>query len=134
MSIIDSSFVRADFYCEPPTNGNVAEWKAWQKDDNNKARAAKAAYTKSFKDADKPEELTEGAVRKINGCWRQCLNLALSGDSEGDGFISAEPVTEAEQEAIITAQQLESARHKRGGRREGKSARRRANRKAREAK
>jgi hypothetical protein len=63
---------------DPPTeNASKEDWAAWIKADDQEARAAKSAYTKACKCAEKPEELEEGDIRKIGGVWRQCMCLGF---------------------------------------------------------
>jgi hypothetical protein len=127
--IIDSSFVRRAFYLDPPTeNASKEDWAAWIKADDQEARAAKSAYTKACKCAEKPEELEEGDIRKIGGVWRQCMCLGF-GDSEEE-TIRAELVVKANQEHHVALVNMEKNRHKRGGKGRSSKARRQAKKEA----
>ena len=127
----EMTFVRKDFYIDPPTrNASVEEWNTWIKADSRKASAAKAQFTKSLDFAEVPEEFQEGSVRKVNGRWQQVAAVGFSGDVE-EGTCTVEPIVESVQEQQIILARMEKNRNVRGGSRAGKSARRRANKKKR---
>jgi hypothetical protein len=127
-----SAFVRKDFYILPPEkDADPTQWKAWLKADNNKARGAKAAFTR----AQKAEECTDprlnraGMVRQ-GGVWRQ--SVALWSGSAEEGTLVREVAVEATQEADLTnVRRLEDYRHARGNRRKNRNKNKRAGRKAR---
>jgi hypothetical protein len=128
--IVDSSFVGKDFYVNPPETNNPEDWDAWLKADASKARQAKAAYTRSQKHSDRPAQYQERTLRKVNGKWSQGTLTSFQGSAE-DNTLALEAGMEADQEHHLALVNMELTRHKRGGSRKGKSARRRANRKAR---
>lgn len=85
-------FERQQFYINPPgENSSEEEWRIWQHRDDLKARAAKAAYTKSLERGDPSKELpiysTQSFPVKINGVYiQQDVTVGLSGDFEnGNG-------------------------------------------------
>lgn len=128
---MDNTFIRESFYLDPPKEGSSEkEWKDWINKDNRKAAAAKAKHTKSIQHEDVPEEFQQSSILKSNGVWRQSTAIGFGGSfEEGEGRL--ERPVEADQEKVISIYRMENGRHKRGGTREGKSARRRANRRKR---
>lgn len=131
---MDSTFVRQDFYIDPPSaDADPKEWAEWLKRDNRKAAAAKAAHTKSLEYADTPEEFQSGSMRKVGGVWRQSVAVGFNGSAE-EGTCTVEPVMEATQEKATILSAMEENRNKRGGSKSGKSARRHKNRKRRKKK
>lgn len=132
---MDSTFVRKDFYIDPPAdNASAEEWLKWLKKDQRKAAAAKAAYTRSLDHADTPEEFQETATRKVNGRWVQCTMVGFTGDPDSDAGAQAEQAVESDQEEVAILRTIEQHRNIRGGTRKGKSARRHANKKRRRKK
>ena len=128
---MDNCFVRKDFYIDPPKEtATPKEWFEWAKKDDRKARAAKAAHTRSLEHSEVPEEFQSGAMMKVGGVWRQSVAIGFSGDADSEGGCNVQPIVESDQEKIAILHRLEMNRNKRGGTKSGKSARRRANRKA----
>lgn len=125
-----SSFVRKDFYINPPDdNATEQEWREWMRRDDAKARADKARHTKSLEQQDIPDHLVPCGTVKIGGVHRQMLAVGMSGNAE-DNDMSFELIDHTKDtEVSAMAAQMEHNRNKRGGRRTGKSARRRKNRK-----
>jgi hypothetical protein len=107
------TFVRQSFYLEPPNNASPEEWQEWLRQDNLKARGAKAAFTRSQKaqECDIPYLTGEGLVRenlglvKFNGVWSQSPAM-FSGSAE-DGTVQREVAVESSQarEAILSRQE-----------------------------
>ena len=95
--------------------GRVEEWFAWIKADDAKARAAKAAYTRSLEHTEAPEHLQPIAMAKVAGVWRQVLPLGLSGDAD-EGTLQAEPITGPTQELELTLKRMDLDRNKRSRR------------------
>lgn len=128
---MDATFIRRDFYLEPPSSKDATpeEWAAWAKKDDRKAAAAKAQYTKSFQQQEAPAWLAgETVVTKQNGVHRESTLVGFTG-SVDEGTCQAEVAVKARQEHHIALVNMEATRHRRGGTRKGKSARRRANKK-----
>lgn len=95
----DNTFVRQDFYIEPPSNASEKEWKAWLKADNKQAAVDKALHTKSLDHGnigDLPH-FSSGVI-KSNGVHRQAsFAVGFAGDFEsGNGEIT--PIQKATQE------------------------------------
>lgn len=129
---MDSTFIRKSFYIQPPSkDASAEEWAKWIKKDNRRAAAHKAQVTKSLAHADTPEEYAAGTTRKVNGVWKQVPNVGFSGGNGEDEPGEAQPVEEATQERTAIVVRMEEYRHKRGGSRKGKSARRHRNKKRR---
>ena len=127
----DTTFIRKDFYVDPPTAGaSKKDWDAWIKRDNRKAAAHKAQVTKAQKHCDIPQEFQSTSMSKVNGVWTQSMAIGFTGSGE-DNTLAGEVVVEAQQEHHIALVGMEHNRHKRGGSRAGKSARRRKNRRLR---
>lgn len=79
----ETSFVRKDFYLEPPGKGASPEaWQAWLEADRQAAIQAKRAHTKGLKHGEIPESLQPKVLSKINGVYRQSAMVGLVG--EGD--------------------------------------------------
>lgn len=98
------AFVRRDYYVEPPKSGaSNDDWVAWLKADQAKARAHKAAWTKSQKHAEIPE--TPRVVSKIGGVYRQSALVGFVGGSE-DHAGQIEAVVEADQERVVEAREV----------------------------
>ncbi len=81
---MDSTFVRKDFYIQPPGKGaSVEEWNDWLARDSRKASAAKAQHTKAQVHAPVPTWLEgESTVSKRNGVHSQGLLVGFTGDAE----------------------------------------------------
>jgi len=127
---MDSTFVRKDFYIQPPEkDATPEEWAKWLKKDNRKAAAHKAAHTRSLVHEEVPEEYQAGTTRKINGVWKQVPAVGFSGDGEEN--VQVQPIVEDTQEQVAILKRMEQYRNIRGGTRKGKSARRHANKKRR---
>jgi hypothetical protein len=131
---MDNTFVRKDFYVEPPAkDAPVEEWNNWLKKDNAKARAAKATFTKSQTQAELPEFAQGVSVRKVGGVYRQSTAIGFVGEGENNGHL--EPVVAPSQERdYILARMGGNARgvsHTLSGNEKRKA--RRARRKARKA-
>jgi len=126
------TFVRKDFYLQPPGKGASAEeWKDWLRKDNNKARGAKAAFTRrqQAQECDDPRLNRVGMV-KLGGVWRQSAML-FSGSAE-EGTVEREVAVEAHQEQEVVRLQREvEQNHRRGNTRKSRSRNRRAKRNAR---
>lgn len=127
---MDSTFVRKDFYVTPPAaDASPEEWEQWIKRDDRKARAHKAAYTKSFEQLEAPESL-QSVTRKIGGVHRQVSPIAFVGGEEGSH--DTDLFVEAQQDTHIALIGMEQNRNRRGpGSRKGKSSRRHRNKKKR---
>ena len=129
-------FVRKDFYIDPPAkNASPEEWQAWLQADKRKAAAAKAQYTKSFEQVtEAPEWLAGNAdmvTVKRDGVHTQGTIVGFTGSAE-EGTLQVErvcpkPLPDSLIELKSKVLDLELTRHKRGGNRNGKSARRRKN-------
>ena len=79
----ESSFVRKDFYLEPPGKGASPEvWKAWLEADRQAAIQAKRAHTKSLAHADIPEAFQAKVLSKVGGVYRQSAMVGLVGDGD----------------------------------------------------
>jgi hypothetical protein len=91
-----NTFVRQDFYIDPPKKDAAAEeWKAWIDKDNRAATNAKRAYTRSQVQGDIPESAQETSMRRVNGVWKATTNIGYVGN-EDSGHL--EPTIEATQE------------------------------------
>jgi hypothetical protein len=131
-----NSFVRKDFYIDPPAkNASPEEWAAWLEADKRKAAAAKAAYTKSFEQTTEAPEWLAGNqdmfTVKRDGKHTQGTIVGFSGSAE-EGTLQVErvcpkPMPDALMDLKTKVLDLELTRNKRGGSRSGKSARRRKN-------
>jgi hypothetical protein len=129
---MDSTFVRKDFYIEPPKeDASPKEWAEWLKKDNRKAAAHKAAHTRTLEHAEAPEGMQAVGMRKVGGVWRQAVAVGFSGDAESENGCTVEPIVESTQEQAAILHRMEQNRNVRGGKREGKSARRHKNKKRR---
>jgi hypothetical protein len=130
---MDNTFVRKDFYVEPPKkDASVEEWNSWLKKDKTAAAAAKRAFTKSQVQGDLPDSAQPTAMRKINGVWKATTAIGFVGDVESGHL---EPVVAENQERdYILARMGGTARgvsHTKAGNEKRKL--RRARRKARKA-
>jgi len=129
--VVNSSYVRKDFYLSPPVKGAPVEaWEAWQKADDLLAANAKRKHTKSLKHEEVPEFLQPKVLSKVGGVYRQSAMVGFIGDGD---TARVEAAVDAEQGKVLA---LNSFRH--GGRgqqtasRSG-SAKRAARRAAKEA-
>ena len=130
--IVESNFTRKSFYVKPPSPGSSkAEWEAWLREDNRKAAADKARYTKSFNHAEIPERFQSNVLmRGPNGAWRQSPAIGFSGDWEnGQGQLEVVDQPGQERAAVMSAMGVE--KHKPSTKSSGKSRRRRKNRRKR---
>jgi len=81
--VVETSFVRKEYYVEPPIKGSAPEvWQAWLEADKQAASAAKRAFTKSQKHAELPEHLQARVVSKVGGVYRQSAMVGFVGDGE----------------------------------------------------
>lgn len=107
--VVDGSFVRAEFYHEPPTSGSSPEvWASWLEADDKAASAAKRKHTMSLKREEIPEFLQPKVVAKVGGVYRQSAMVGFVGE---EGESQAEAAVEASQERDLTV-----ARFSHGGR------------------
>lgn len=95
---MDTTFVRKDFYIDPPkADAKPEEWTEWLKRDNAKAIAAKRAFTKAQSREDMPEAFQGTSIRKVGGVWKQSTSIGVvGGGEEGQGHL--EPIVAATQE------------------------------------
>jgi len=129
--VMDSTFVRRDFYIQPPDeNATPEEWQRWLKKDNRKAAAHKAAYTRSLVQQEAPEEYQGTAMRKVDGVWKQVPAMGFVGDAE-QGGAQAQPIVEEMQEQVAILKRMGVHLHKPTTKSKGKSARRRRNKRGR---
>jgi hypothetical protein len=100
------TFVRREYYIEPPQSGSAPEvWAQWLKDDSAKARAHKAQYTKASKHAPLPESADVKSWIKKGGVYRQSSLVGFVGGSE-DHAGQVEAVVEADQERVVEAREM----------------------------
>lgn len=99
-TVEDNTFVRKDFYIQPPgPDAKPAEWAAWIEADDKKAAVHKAQHTKSLEHAPVPTWLgnAEGwqagglGDRVVNGAHTQGDLVGFTGDAE-EGTCQAERV------------------------------------------
>jgi hypothetical protein len=110
--VVDSSFVRKDFYLEPPQKGApVAEWNKWLEADRQAAAQAKRAHTKTLKHAEVPEFLQPKVMAKVNGVYRQSAMVGFVTDGDTS---KVEAAVDAEQGKRLTHEGMEANRHVRG--------------------
>ncbi len=130
--IVEASFVRKEFYLEPPEKGASPEaWKLWLEADRQAAIAAKRAFTKAQKHGELPETARPTRMTKIGGVWRQTALVGLTGDAETDS-LALEPGIEADQERKMILARQEAEAKARGTRSKARAKRQReAARKAR---
>ncbi len=142
----NSTFVRKDFYIDPPGKDATPEdWQNWQKADDKKAATAKAQHTKSLKHAPVPTWLGNDEVWQSggtlvspgDGVHRQVNMVGFTGDP-ADGTVKAErvdPRPSPEDLIDIKAALTHFAVrvNKRSGNRKGKAARHRANKRREKA-
>jgi hypothetical protein len=122
-TVQDSSFIRKEYYLEPPGKGaSVSEWQAWQKADRQAAINAKRAFTKTQAYAEVPESGQAKALVKSGGCWRQSALVGFIGDAD-QGTSRVEAAIDADQErrVILARQEIDSPR--RGVKSKGKNVR-----------
>ena len=107
--VVNGSFVRKDFYLDPPQKGApVEEWNAWLEADKQAAAQAKRAHTKSLKHEEVPEFLQPKVLSKVGGVYRQSAMVGFIGDGETS---RVEAAVDAEQGKVMA---LNAFRH--GGR------------------
>jgi len=131
-SVVDSNFVRKDFYLDPPKKGApVEEWNAWLEADRKAAIQAKRAYTLSQVHGELPEFLQPRTLSKVGGVYRQSAMVGFVGSAEKDN-LAVEAAVDAEQGKRLTHEGMEANRHARGTQSGNRKARnRRRNRAAR---
>lgn len=126
--IIDTSFVRKDFYVNPPAkNASPDAWADWLKADRQEAINAKRAHTRASKTqpAELPEALVQGHVVKVGGVYRQSILTGFTGSAE-EGTLGMDVVDpRANPHRDVSLVQMESERHTRTQRKSG-SAKRKA--------
>ena len=97
--VVEASFVRKDFYLDPPEKGASPEvWAAWIEADKQAASAAKRAFTRQQKHQELPEHLQPKAMVKQGGVWRQSALVGFVGDPE-QGTARVEAAIDADQES-----------------------------------
>lgn len=88
--VVDASFVRQEYYVEPPAKGaSVEVWQAWQKADRQAAINAKRAFTRSQVHAEIPEYLQPKVLAKIGGVYRQSAMVGFVGDGDSSRLEAA---------------------------------------------
>ena len=124
-------FIPKDFYIEPPQpNATEDEWKKWLRKETRKQAAHKAAHTRSIAQQDAPDSFF-GSVKKVHGVWKQSASFGYAdGTSEDSEIVSTE---DGSQEKDMILVDMELNRHKRGGSKKGKGARRRRNKRNKKA-
>jgi hypothetical protein len=127
---MSSTFVRQDFYIQPPKkDSSVEAWETWMAADRKEAIKAKRAFTKAQESCDLPESAQESSMRRVNGVWKQTTAIAFIGSIESG---SLEPTVEATQELDYIRARFEVRQHgeqnlkTRGDKRREKKARRKA--------
>lgn len=98
--LVDSSFVRKDFYHEPPAKDATVEvWNEWLRKDKAAAIAAKREHTKKQAHGEIPEALQARVVSKIGGVYRQSTMVGFVSDGADSARI--EPAVEADQDQVV---------------------------------
>lgn len=98
--LVESSFVRKDFYIAPPEKDAPVEvWQEWLKKDRAAAIVAKRAHTKTLAHGEIPESAQARVVSKIGGVYRQTAMIGLV--SEGEDQTRLEPAIEATQDRVV---------------------------------
>lgn len=121
--IMDSTFVRKDFYISPPNqDASEEEWNNWLRADNRKAAVEKAQHTRKMQQSDLPDEYQGNSIRRVNGVWRQTTAVGLSGDFDSSNGGTVEPTVEPEQERLLHLHRLAENTRKRGTNTKGRSA------------
>ncbi len=127
---VESTFVRKDFYIEPPEkDASEEDWKTWLKADDKKSAIEKRKHTLSLEATEIPESFQETAMRKVNGVYRQVPSVGLVGSVDDGGGCRAEPAEEAKQAKVIIMADWKP--NLRGSKSSGRNARRIAAKKAR---
>lgn len=122
--LVDSSFVRKDFYLEPPAKDATVEvWNEWLRKDRAAAIAAKRAHTKTLAHSEIPETMRASVVVKIGGVYKQTAMIGLV--SEGEDRTRLEAAVEADQDRIVEAKQTAANTIKPSRKRKSGAARRR---------
>jgi len=110
--IVDGSWVRKDFYIQPPTKDAPAkEWEEWIEADKLAAAADKRKHTMGLKHADTPENMRPKAMSKIGGVWRQSPMVGLVGSVE-DGSFGFEAVDDTTPHRVMALREMEAQRSK----------------------
>ena len=90
---MDNTFVRKDFYIQPPTkDAKPEEWTTWLAKDKAEAIKAKRAFTRTLAHAELPDFAQGQSMRKINGVWKSTTAIGFVGDAETGHM---EPTVEA---------------------------------------
>jgi len=93
---MDNTFVRKDFYINPPAkDASPEEWQKWLKKDKHAAIQARKAFNKTLAQAELPDFAQGTSMRKVNGVWKQSTAIGFVGDAETGG--SLEPMVEENQ-------------------------------------
>jgi len=132
-SIIDTSFVRKDFYVNPPKTGaSREEWEAWLEADAKAAASAKRAHTRASKDQPRelPESLAQGIVTKVNGVYRQSCLVGFTGDKEAGTLAMDVADPHANPHRDLSLGEMEGSRHHRGQRSKHRASRNRRQQRA----
>ena len=99
--VVEASFVRREYYLEPPAKGSTPEvWAAWLEADKLAAAQAKRAFTRSQKHAEIPDYLAPKVVAKVGGVYRQSAMVGFVGDGDGSR-IEAAVDADQDQRAIM---------------------------------
>jgi len=99
--VVEASFVRREYYVEPPAKGaSVEAWQAWQKADRQAAINARRAFTRAQHHAEIPEFLAPKVVSKVGGVYRQSALVGFVGNAESGGA-QAEVAVEATQDRSV---------------------------------
>lgn len=127
-NILDSSFVRAETYLPyPPQGATKEEWEVWIKEEEKKAKAAKASFTRQQNKLHLSEatlEAPEVTTRKVNGRYIQTLPIAfIGGNDEQDTQVDG--VVEENQTKESILQQWAEENRKQHNKHPGHSSRRR---------
>jgi len=132
-----------EFFVEPPSNNaSIEEWEAWLVEDKKARTVSKTKHTKlinSLADEmgitadDFVNEIPTEITRKVNGKYSQGVLVGFTGDSE-QGTCQAEAVVDAQQTKIAILHSWADQNAKRGTKSKGRSARKRAAKRAKKAK
>ena len=130
---IDSTFVRAAFYVEPPTTQDPEEWAKWLAADEAAAVEARKAHTRLLRELGLNQEQLDlsapTTTRKVGGVWKSSPTVGYVSDGEESGHV--EPGVDADQTKELIKAKWAAENCKRGTKSGYKAARRRANAKAR---
>jgi hypothetical protein len=98
MEVPMETFVRKDFYIQPPAkNAKPEEWTVWQEKDRRAAIAARRSWNKLHA-KDEVISLPEAtSTLRVGGVWKQTTALGFVGGSDDSGG-HLEPIVEATQE------------------------------------